>query len=73
MTMVNTGWLKDENGNKFAPKTLLSQVITKDGVSAEKYIEDISARSKPDWNQNNPDADDYIKNTYQATLRIFAA
>ena len=62
MTIVNTGWLKDENGDKFAPKTLLSQVLTNAGESAEKYIEDISARSKPDWNQNNPDADDYIKN-----------
>jgi len=35
-----TGWIKDETGVNFAPKTLSSQVITTDGVSlSDKLIE----------------------------------
>lgn len=37
-TTVNIGWLKDNNGEKFAPKTLSSQVITVDGVTLESKI-----------------------------------
>lgn len=29
---VKAGWLKDSQGNKFAPKTLISQVINEDGT-----------------------------------------
>lgn len=43
-TTVKTGWLKDKEGNKFAPKTLTSQVQTSDGILLEDKIkEDLSA------------------------------
>lgn len=43
-TTVKTGWLKDSQGNKFAPKTIFSQVITSDGISLENKIdEDLSS------------------------------
>ena len=34
-TEVIAGWLKDNDGNKFAPKTLASQVINDDGTSLD--------------------------------------
>lgn len=37
-TKVKTGWLHDENGDKFAPKTLTSQVQTSDGILFEDKI-----------------------------------
>lgn len=41
---VNAGWLKDKNGDKFAPKTLTSQVQTSDGTLIEDKIQaDIDA------------------------------
>lgn len=36
---VKTGWLKDKNGDKFAPKTLTSQVQTSNGVLIEDKIQ----------------------------------
>ena len=36
---VKTGWLHDENGDKFAPKTLISQVQTSDGMPLEEKIQ----------------------------------
>ena len=42
--IIKTGWLKDKEGNKFAPKTLSSQVQTVDGVLLEdKLQEDLNA------------------------------
>lgn len=41
-TTVRKRWLKDKAGGRIAPKTLLSQVLTNEGVSAEKYIEDVA-------------------------------
>jgi hypothetical protein len=38
-TTVKTGWLKDKNGDKFAPKTLLSQVQTNDGTPLEDKLQ----------------------------------
>lgn len=38
-TTVKTGWLKDKNGDKFAPKTLASQVQTSDGTLIEDKIQ----------------------------------
>lgn len=38
-TTVKTGWLKDKNGDKFAPKTLISQVQTNDGILLEDKIQ----------------------------------
>lgn len=37
-TPVKTGWLTDKNGDKFAPKTLVSQVQTSDGISLEDKL-----------------------------------
>lgn len=37
---IKTGWLKDKQGNRFAPKTLTSQVQTSDGVLLEDKIQD---------------------------------
>lgn len=39
-TEIKTGWLKDKQGNKFAPKTLTSQVQTSDGTLLEDKIQD---------------------------------
>ena len=38
-TTVKTGWLHDKNGDKFAPKTLTSQVQTSDGTLLEDKIQ----------------------------------
>ena len=38
-TTVKTGWLNDKNGDKFAPKTLISQVQTNDGTLLEEKIQ----------------------------------
>lgn len=38
-TTINIGWLNDNNGDKFAPKTLSSQVITSDGSTLEGKIQ----------------------------------
>ena len=38
-TTVKACWLKDSQGNKFAPKTLSSQVVTSDGVTLESEIQ----------------------------------
>ena len=38
-TTVKTGWLNDKNGDKFAPKTLTSQVQTSDGILLEDKIQ----------------------------------
>ena len=37
-TTINVGWLNDKNGDKFAPKTLSSQVITSEGITLENKI-----------------------------------
>lgn len=37
--IINVGWLKDNTGEKFAPKTLVSQVVTNDGVQLNDKIE----------------------------------
>lgn len=42
--IINKGWLTDESGTKFAPKTLLSQIQSSDGTLLEvKIAEDILA------------------------------
>ena len=73
---IKTGWLNDKEGNKFAPKTLTSQVQTSDGTLLEDKIQadldavktDVDEKldeikdAKADWNQNDETALDYIKN-----------
>ena len=41
---VKIGWLKDSNGEKFAPKTLVSQVQTKDGKSMEDWLDEATVK-----------------------------
>ena len=38
-TTIKTGWLEDNNGEKFAPRTITSQITTNDGTSLEQKIE----------------------------------
>ena len=38
MSAVQTGWIKNEDGEKFAPKTLASQVMTSNGESIDTKI-----------------------------------
>ena len=46
-TTIKAGWLNDKDGDKFAPKTLISQVQTADGTSLENKIKaDIDALKK---------------------------
>jgi hypothetical protein len=40
-TTIKTGWLNDKNGDKFAPKTLTSQVQTNDGVLLDTKLDEI--------------------------------
>lgn len=76
-TPIKTGWLKDKEGNKFAPKTLTSQVQTSDGVLLEDYVntetgklseaiaelnDELAALPQSDWDQNDDTALDYIEN-----------
>ena len=38
-TTVKIGWLMDKNGDKFAPKTLISQIQTNDGILLEEKMQ----------------------------------
>lgn len=38
MSKVNLGWLKDKNGDKFAPKTITTQVISETGGKLEDRL-----------------------------------
>ena len=40
MATINKGWLKNNKGEKFAPKTLSSQVMTSDGITLENKIQE---------------------------------
>lgn len=55
-TIVKTGWLKDKNSEKFAPKTLVSQVQMNDGKLLEDEISK-TARIREGSNEiiENPD------------------
>ena len=57
-TVIKTGWLKDKNGEKFAPKTLTSQVITSDGVALESAIEEKLDELKNEINSQEHDHND---------------
>ena len=39
-TTVNEGWIKDNNGEKFAPKTLSSQIVTNEGTLFAEEIQE---------------------------------
>ena len=64
-TTVKTGWLNDKNGDKFAPKTLTSQVQTSDGILLEDKIQadlDAVKNVQADWEQNDNTSGSYINN-----------
>ena len=64
-TTVKTGWLHNKNGDKFAPKTLISQVQTSDGISLEDKIQtdlDAVKNVQADWEQNDNTSGSYINN-----------
>lgn len=42
MSTVNLGWLKDVNGEKFAPKTLGTQVVTENGDNLEGIVNNLN-------------------------------
>lgn len=44
MATLKTGWLLNKSGEKFAPKTLLSQVSTDDGVLLEQKLNEIEEK-----------------------------
>lgn len=44
-TNIITGWLNDDNGEKFAPKTLSTQVLMSDGNNLENKIKNIGGGS----------------------------
>jgi hypothetical protein len=46
ITSILLGWLKSESGEKFAPKTLVSQVQTSNGTSLEDFIDSKIANIK---------------------------
>ena len=39
MSTIKVGWLNDKNGDKFAPKTLTSQVTNNEGISLDILLE----------------------------------
>lgn len=45
MAKINFGWLKDKKGERFAPKTLISKVLDKNGKSLEKILEEMKRYS----------------------------
>lgn len=67
--IINMGWIRDNNGDKFAPKTLISQVQTNDGVLLDDKLQtdmntlkdevkayaDTVASNKSDKNHNHDD------------------
>ena len=42
MSTIKTGWLNDKNGEKFAPKTLISQVQDANGVLLEDKLNNLT-------------------------------
>jgi hypothetical protein len=54
-TKVNLGWLSDTNGNKIAPKTLISQVISDDGVALEEKLDNIHVITEDNKNEDIPE------------------
>lgn len=60
-TTVKTGWLKNNNGEKFAPKTLTSQVQTSDGILLEDKIQaDLDIMKEDILNNVSIDIDDAL-------------
>ena len=71
---VQTGWLKDHNGEKIAPKTLSSQIITSEGKSLEEHIkEQLSSAGSTDGIVVNVEIGNWIEQsdgTYTNTIIV---
>ena len=66
MATVNTGWLVNENQDKFAPKTLMSQVIDNNGTSLEYLINNTTAKNNYyECHTSQSDAKKYISGLRQ--------
>lgn len=62
MSTVSTCWLKDKNGEKVAPKTLASQIVTSDGTSY-----DVAMQSRLDELNANKVDNATLDNYYNKT------
>ena len=58
-TTIKAGWLKDSQGNKFAPKTMSSQVQMNDGTIIEDKLNEISDNAIAHSNANLESAKTY--------------
>ena len=47
-TPIQTGWLKNNNGEKIAPKTLVSQIQENDGTSLETKLQNLAYLNEED-------------------------
>lgn len=70
-TTVKTGWLNDKNGDKFAPKTLTSQVQTSDGTLLEDKIQaDLDAAKTETLEESKKYTDDIPVVKYDAAQEL---
>lgn len=51
MATIKTGWLLDNNGEKFAPKTLTSQISTNNGTALEVELENYFSNAETYMNE----------------------
>lgn len=54
---IKVGWLKDNDGNNFAPKTISSQVVREDGTLLEDKVDNLlnnAGISIKTFNANSP-------------------
>lgn len=70
MSTIKTGWLKDKNGDKFAPKTLSSQVIDSDGVNLEDKIEDKLNELRNEMSEKDHNHDDLYETKEDANDKL---
>ena len=70
MSTIKTGWLKDKNGDKFAPKTLSSQVIDSDGVNLEDKIEDKLNELRNEMSEKDHNHDDLYETKEDANNKL---
>ena len=69
MPTIKTGWLKNNNGEKFSPKTLSSQVITSDGVTLESKIENDLATLENNVASKNHNHDNVYETKEDAQIK----
>lgn len=62
LTTVKVGWLKDNNGEKFAPKTLASQVITPEGITLESELSGYATSDQLNAKANTSDLTNHTGN-----------